>query len=674
MSARRFLSALLFAAALSSLGAVACDAPDGDAEAASADELGARGSAAAGASLVTDRATLRALEGRGFGLGALLFDDPGAVTTAALHSRHAAYRSYVSVIEEDIAAARAADPSAGVDFRRYAHRLFDVRFLRSEGASFELVGVVNRIDKVTADPASCGEVRLVYRLAYPESSLPLTLNVIFRQGREEASCRAVASRWMTTSAFGAPLADALARGALADFGRGRARSPWRIETNFQAVRWPTSVTGDMGGYAEYVLRAFRLEGDAFVPAPLDNTPDVAAARAPEAKRRLVDWLKTRRADLEGERPLETPPELEGLLATKVVSVAPRGLARLANRPFSQILGDAELAELGATTPDARERLLRRLDTGTCNGCHQTRSIAGFHLLGEELSFSANDWLNKLAVGRSPHLLDEDALRSAEIAEVARGRRPTARAPAPERPAPGRSTLHAHCAIGAGAFDGWTCSEGERCEPLDDDPFVGSCERSAPASIGDACEPGHVVSSANAMTDSFVRSGERSCSAPSGATPRCATSRLGGFPGGMCIAECTRIGQVEGDAVCTKIPNDVTPCVSQGRRLLECVAATATPFWATPCDAVRTCREDYACARVAGTKPGEGACMPPYFLQQIRLDGHVLDEDPCAQKGDGPYCANARELVVCSGRRTTSTTACERSCVLAPEGQPDRCER
>jgi len=37
-----------------------------------------------------------------------------------------------------------------------------------------------------------------------------------------------------------------------------------------------------------------------------------------------------------------------------------------------------------------------------------------------------------------------------------------------------------------------------------------------------------------------------------------------------------------------------------------------------------CRDGYACARVPGLPPTTGACIPPYFLFQLRVDGPRLD--------------------------------------------------
>lgn len=40
-----------------------------------------------------------------------------------------------------------------------------------------------------------------------------------------------------------------------------------------------------------------------------------------------------------------------------------------------------------------------------------------------------------------------------------------------------------------------------------------------------------------------------------------------------------------------------------------------------CNIAAPCRDDYVCAYVPGAPPGTGACMPPYFIFQARVDGH-----------------------------------------------------
>jgi hypothetical protein len=40
-----------------------------------------------------------------------------------------------------------------------------------------------------------------------------------------------------------------------------------------------------------------------------------------------------------------------------------------------------------------------------------------------------------------------------------------------------------------------------------------------------------------------------------------------------------------------------------------------------CSARHACRDDYICSQNEGHPPGSGVCIPPYFLFQMRVDGH-----------------------------------------------------
>ena len=77
-------------------------------------------------------------------------------------------------------------------------RRLDNRWFESDISFFELIGVVNRLDKKDFY-GTCGELRFVYRLAYKEDSgassrLPLTLNVVMEP--VETDCIAVARKWV----------------------------------------------------------------------------------------------------------------------------------------------------------------------------------------------------------------------------------------------------------------------------------------------------------------------------------------------------------------------------------------------------------------------------------------------------------------------------------------------
>ena len=147
---------------------------------ASSDRAGARDE---GWLVIDAPSVLTELESSGVSLRAMLGGAPGPLDNGALIALPR-YASLVRVVEADIRETARADPSAGVSVARSSHRLFDVRWLRSPAARFELVGVVNRLDRAGII-GGCGEVRLIYRLAYTTevkgsviaSRLPMTLSL-----------------------------------------------------------------------------------------------------------------------------------------------------------------------------------------------------------------------------------------------------------------------------------------------------------------------------------------------------------------------------------------------------------------------------------------------------------------------------------------------------------------
>ena len=189
----------------------------------------------------------------------------GLATNQAL-VRAAAWRSITEPIGMSLATIQRRDKQAGVGIARYSHRLFDARWLASRDAYFELVGVANRMDRRPFQGGACGETRLVYRLAYRtaamQSRLPMTVAVELRGDPPDAdgSCISMAKRWQPPPA--ASSGQALGRwlvsadGPLASQRLSHGRIA-QLTTNLQSVRWPSAVRPDLGGHAEYMLRAFR---------------------------------------------------------------------------------------------------------------------------------------------------------------------------------------------------------------------------------------------------------------------------------------------------------------------------------------------------------------------------------------------------------------------------------
>lgn len=541
---------------------------------------------------------------------ALLVDD--AETLVALEARGLAFRdivgregveAIVQAVTDDIAE---STKDAKPDNPR---RPFKPAWLTR--GSFELVGLVNRLDRRVFDGATCGEVRLVYRLAFagkkrPTTRLPMTVNVRIPQPKPAGGdCRAVAQRWIGLQDLG-EIAGSLAR-------------PAKIEINFQSIHVPASQQ-DMDDNAEYVMRAFDVAGSKVAPGLLFNTPRTDLDAAQRAK--LLAWI-TANATAIDEGTAVVPDEF---LASKITSVSPRGLVHPQNRPFHALYPDpanafAKVALEGRTRATTPDLLLRRLDEMTCVGCHQTRGIAGFHLLGEERN--AKTTFNALAVGHSPHLGADLGWRSLDLASAAKGERSAIRpfAAFPD------GTYGSECGLTPG-LAAWTCAAPLVCRSLHQREW-GVCSPPEGARPGEPCEDVNVVADGRpngAIVTS--RGADKTCPAPTGGIPDgpfCAPNWLG-FTGGMCSEACTHVGEIEGASICAPLPSAgyEADCFQSREPIEACLERHYTNARVARCDRSTPCRDDYGCARVPGAPPGVGACVPPYFIFQARVDGPLLD--------------------------------------------------
>ncbi|WP_437279109.1 hypothetical protein WME90_00710 [Sorangium sp. So ce375] len=590
--------------------------------------------------LLTDPAVLAELEAAGLDFGSVLTGAPRAPAALSALSRTAELASIARVLADDLRQVQRADPRSGTTIARHAHRLFDERWLSAEGARFELIGVVNRMDRRPFHASACGETRLVYRLAYAAktaggaagapaampapaatSRLPMTASFeLLAPAGDALSCRRLAQAWSRAAELSGP---ALARwltssdGPLARPATDRANLA-RLVVNLQSVRWPSTVRPDLGGHAEYVLRAFRWDARAgrYAPLALENTPDVARLSRDRAQReRLRAWLSAP----ENLARLDNGTALlpEEFLATKALSATPHGLARRANRPFRVLFEPRDFAGLDfgrLSRVRSPEGLLRRLDQMTCPGCHQSGSVAGFHLLGQEPPGRVHDALFTV---ESAHLAGDLPRRRAVVEAIARGAAPDYEVPYPERGDGTRGGYGARCGLGDPSFADWGCGEGLVCSaydaPLEDRATVGVCLPATPE-VGDPCQVGAVVAHADPHRDRASPPQEGAC--PLAAV--CNTSPVG-FPGGMCTGSCVGLPE-EGVCGAIAVLDPFNRCLARGTVFTECLSRHVTPAGLRRCSGEAPCREDYVCAR---TSSGEGACIPPYFLFQLRVDGHAV---------------------------------------------------
>lgn len=88
---------------------------------------------------------------------------------------------------------------------------------------------------------------------------------------------------------------------------------------------------------------------------------------------------------------------------------------------------------------------------------------------------------------------------------------------------------------------------------------------------------------------------------------------------MCTSSCDKI-QDKTREICGAIAGDgFNSCLAQGSKtFVECFAASKQTASRGLCNNDRACRNDYICAKI---NEKEGACLPTYFLFQVRVDGH-----------------------------------------------------
>lgn len=571
--------------------------------------------------LLSDPAELIILERQGLSFGQQL-GAPAEDAQSLLTSPR--YASFVSVIERDLAELSSRDGIALSQFpldRKRLNYVFNPKWLREPGARFQLVGVVNRLDMRFSTPKECGQLRLIYRLSLqtkgrPVVRLPMTVNVIrpLPMG-PGGNCRAIARQWRALPANASERNAAVARMV------SQLPPMSGLETNFQNLHGPGTPEAD--DHAEYVLRSFDVRPERLIPRPLLNTP--RADLNPAEKKALVDWIAKRFMDIDAGR-IVIP---DRFLATRAISVSPRGLSRPANRVFSSLFKAEVDSGAFANLPYAKAKLvrsprglLRRLDGFTCTGCHQSRSVAGFHLPGEERD--PDQTFNALAVGVSPHLHEELGWRARMLASVADGTAFAEPRPFPEHPT-SAGFYGSHCGLGDPSFADWTCQAGLECRDSHHDE-VGFC---APAvrTSGDACENARVVARPGASGDQIVAEPPEVCQGqPPGAIP-CIANRYG-FPLGSCTVACAQPGVRAGSSVCALmlVSGYEQVCFPLEEPVEDCarkrglVAAMTT----RACSVDEPCRDDYGCSRYPGSAPGTGACVPPYFLFDFRVDGPKLD--------------------------------------------------
>jgi hypothetical protein len=404
-------------------------------------------------------------------------------------------------------------------------QLFDRARFDAADTRFVLAGIVNRIDRAYVDEASCGEIRLIYRLARTNPSsgdatapsrLPVTLNVVLKakgglgidRSGKAITCSEIAKRWLAAgelSQTGAALAGELLgeRGPLDLFDHQNID---RIETNIQIAHAPKSAVRDFR--TDYLLKVFRYDAKAreFQEAPMENQIDRDRLLADVGLRReFKAWLLEPSHLAEFDRGTVLIPEK--FLANRAIAATPVGFDNSDLQPeFGLMQGEGsnpvfaesdvvsalkKAAMDGTTLQNIRSvgGFERRLNDVTCSGCHQTRGIGGFHFPG--VDWMAEKPSNSTVVPASPHFFGDQvrrrdvltAMRDGKRADYSRGfsSRPQLRGSTELAGTEYSDGWGAHCyapgkpAAGNDAsFRGWSCAEGLACQVAGKTSRMGMC--------------------------------------------------------------------------------------------------------------------------------------------------------------------------------------------------------
>jgi len=392
----------------------------------------------------------------------------------------------------------------GFDFQ-----LFDRTLLYSAETRFVLAGIVNRMDRTYVAEASCGEIRLIYRLTRTNKAagddaspprLPMTLNVVLKAKGEGSTvtCPEIANRWLAAS-IGGTLS--VKDGPLDLISHENID---RIETNLQIAHAPKSAVRDFR--TDYLLKVFRYDRDArvFAESPMENQIDRARLLADDGlKREFRAWLLDPINLAAFDRGTALIPEkfiANGAIAPTPVGFDPSdlepefGLMQGEGAVFSEadvVAALRKAVESGVKLQNIRSPagFERRLNDVTCSGCHQTRGIGGFH-------FPGVDWMaerpsNSTVVPASPHFFGDQIRRRDILVSLRDGKPPDYSRGFASRPQLRGSTelagtnyydgWGAHCYVQGkpatgndGSFRDWTCAEGLSCQAAGKISRIGMC--------------------------------------------------------------------------------------------------------------------------------------------------------------------------------------------------------
>ena len=578
--------------------------------------------------VLTDAGTLARLEETGASFGRIFGRRFDGADNAQLAASVPGYLDFVDRVTRDVADEKRAAAQTSATEKGLV-TVFDPDWLRLEGARFDLVAIVNRFDQILRAPATCGDLRLVYRLSHRTADdrlrLPFFVSTLFRWSASGLPCRRIAE----LSRIPGGRSPNKVRHLLAPDSIYRpfldgTLPPDRFEINFQISLWPPIAPEDLVDEGHYLMRTFSLHPETrrLATAKLENTPNRQIFEtSSDFKRLFIEWLKAPSTLAAIDRGTLQMPEM--FLAEKAISVSPFGLNRLSNRPTTawlpqNLLDGVDLS--GYSQIKSKAAFLRRLDSLSCTGCHQSLAVASFHMLGEPHAHANFPFTE--AVAYSKYVQKILAFRRQIIATVhSTGTFGNFKLPATERPQSETSGRFGEaCGAGDPGFATWDCAAGLTCStrfPAAHFAEVGQCLPAklevATAAAGDPCDDAILTEVNTPHLGRLQKIRTVTCEAGKNSVGICATS-INGFPGGICSAECNE-GTSSAACISTPILGPFSRCVDETHDFKTCLGQFHVKALLPRCATGDECRDDYVCATAL---EGEMICAPPYFLASFSL--------------------------------------------------------
>lgn len=467
---------------------------------------------------------------------------------------------------------------------------FPIRLLNSERVTWVETGRILRPDKAR-EKNSCGEYRLIFRPEISKSKkfLPMTLSLISPFFRDiKNTCPVSVEKFLE-----------------GDFiSSDKVRSKQKIEINLRSF---FSQFGDKKGFsseAHYLMLSFENKKNTWKIGLLENTPDFKKINVNKSlKLQFQNWLsKNWKKLFNNEVAL---PEL--FLAQRAVSLAPYGIGRLHNRPYTSVSrsGPSLIRESGDEAYGNNHQVLLALDGLSCQGCHQQQGMSGFHFLGNPSESNKESPLVRAYVG-SAFFWNQQARRK-EIAD-----RLSASAIVKTDsfiPFAGNGKVGSLCISGESSPRWLGCSVGYNCleRPNLAGEFYGECFFEDISKGGRPCALISINAGANEYDDEVASLVKINCGSPQ----YCALPNAG-FPGGFCSKPCS---ETEDSGVCARMPNQrpFSECLHKTGLWQKCLERFHTRSLQNKCSEISACRDDYICARESQNEP---MCVPTYMLNEF----------------------------------------------------------